>query len=186
MTDSLPTSSIQRFWDLTLTPTLPDLDGGPRLGIRPKVSLQDSIDLLLSDLATAPRQSVLILATAFLFNDHHDDAHDLIEDLKCPEGCLIHSLLHRREPDYWNARYWLRRNPNHPIYRRLTSYLKAQSMGAAEMIVFQRLTLSGVVDPIALVDECVNYAGKPDQLESLFLKRVQHAEFHALAEHLIA
>ena len=186
MSDSPTTSSVHRFWDLTQTPTMPDLDGGPRLGIRPKASLQDSIELLLAELGTAPGQSVLILATAFLFNDHHDAAHDLIEDLKCPEGCLIHALLHRREPDYWNARYWLRRNPNNPIYRHLTSYLKTQPMGAAETIVFQRLTFSGVVDPIALVDECETYARKPDQPESLFVKRVQHAEFQALTQHLMA
>ncbi len=38
------------------------------------------------------------------------------QEIDSPSGNFWHAILHRREPDYGNARYWFRRVGPHPIY----------------------------------------------------------------------
>lgn len=168
-------------------PTSPDLDGGPRAGVRSVAELRDNAALLEADFQLARREADLLRAVAFLYNDHHDEAHDLVQDLSCQDGCLIHAILHRREPDYWNAKYWFRRCSDHPVYAALTRRLpQIAGSGAAEQGLVRRLTLSGNLDPMALVDECEATAKRPGSDEAALLRRIQQAEFEELAAHLLA
>mgnify|MGYP003340330197 CR=1 FL=1 len=44
-----------------------------------------------------------------LWHDAHGDwerAHRLAQDVSTPDGAWVHAYLHRKEGDYWNARYW--------------------------------------------------------------------------------
>lgn len=64
-------------------------------------------------------------AALYLRFDSLDGAHAIINDLDSSTGSLLHGILHRREGDYPNARYWMHQAGNHPIY----NYL-AQGAGA--------------------------------------------------------
>lgn len=128
----------------------------------------------------------LLSATALLYHDHHDPAHDLVQDLGDRDGCLIHAILHRREPDYWNAAYWFRRVSGHPIYRAATPAAIRSAQSQEARAVLERLTLSGTLDPVALVRECERAAERPAAEPVGYLRTVQHLEFAALVEHLIA
>jgi hypothetical protein len=136
-------------------------------------------------------------AAALLYHDHHNEAHDLVQDHVDSDGALIHAVLHRREPDYWNAKYWFRRVGDHPVYHRVTEWL--DNPGSAPFSVGgewdadvgrsirTRLTLGGWVDPLALVDQCEELASRgSDDGSADLLRWVQHAEFEALVEHLLA
>ncbi len=69
--------------------------------------------------AAEPRAAALALA--LLWHDHWDAAH---EGVQTQEGRadfdLIHSLVHRREGDYGNAAYWLKRAGEHPAFAGLS------------------------------------------------------------------
>jgi hypothetical protein len=41
--------------------------------------------------------------------DDLDSAHAVFQQLDSPEGAYWHGMLHRREGDFLNARYWVRR-----------------------------------------------------------------------------
>jgi hypothetical protein len=58
-------------------------------------------------------------AAIYLWNDNLDSAHDLVQDLETPTGSLLHGIMHRREGDYSNAKYWFRRTGDHPAYHGL-------------------------------------------------------------------
>ncbi|TJY40993.1 hypothetical protein E5161_14870 [Cohnella pontilimi] len=58
-------------------------------------------------------------AAVHLWNDGLDSAHDLVQDLETPTGALLHGIMHRRERDYSNAKYWFRRAGDHPVYHLL-------------------------------------------------------------------
>lgn len=177
---------VPYFWSVVGTQTPPELDGGPRADVRPPSQLRDSMGLLAADFSIPARVSNLLLASAFLYNDQHDEAHDIVQDLSCHEGCLLHAILHRREPDYWNAKYWFRRATDHPAYRALTPEAAALARTPGSEALLRRLTLAGTLDPIAMVDECEAAAGNPSGEAARFLRQVQRLEFEAIVAHLLA
>lgn len=61
------------------------------------------------------------LAGLWLSHDFFDESHSLSQDLGSLEGSYWHAILHRREPDYWNSKYWFRRVPRHPIHEALNA-----------------------------------------------------------------
>src|SRR5262245_45470401 len=56
------------------------------------------------------------LSGLWLAFDFLDEAHVICQDLDTPEGSYWHALMHRREPDYPNSKYWFRRVGTHPIF----------------------------------------------------------------------
>ncbi len=56
-----------------------------------------------------------ITAGLWLYVDDLDRSHVICQDLETPTGSLWHGILHRREGDYSNSRYWMRRAANHPL-----------------------------------------------------------------------
>ena len=68
------------------------------------------------DLFPHARSPLGALAGLYLRAGAWHEAHNIAQDLDTPEGAYWHALVHRAEPDDWNANYWLRRVPDqHPV-----------------------------------------------------------------------
>ena len=184
LTDKL--SRAARFWERLAAAQFPDLGAGPRSGVLSAVTLEIRLLELNREFNLTVPTSELLTATALLDHDHHDPAHNLVQDRGDRDACLIHALLHRREPDYWNAAYWFRRVSGHPIYGMATPAVIRAAQTPQARAVLERLTLSGNLDPLALVQECERMAECPDPQAIAYLRQVQHLEFAALVEHLLA
>jgi hypothetical protein len=94
-----------------------------------------------------------------------DESHAVSQELHTPEGSLWHGLMHRREGDYWNAKYWFRQAGPHPVWERLA--VEAPRVG----FLF--------TTPAAFADVCEQSAGTgtPHERE---LERVQLLEWEVL------
>ncbi|MEM8781508.1 MAG: hypothetical protein AAGE65_01510 [Planctomycetota bacterium] len=55
-----------------------------------------------------------LLAGLFLYADDLDTAHAHAQDDATPTGSFWHAIVHRREGDFDNARYWYAKAANHP------------------------------------------------------------------------
>ena len=59
------------------------------------------------------------LAGVWLLHDYLDESHTISQRIDTPSGSFWHGIMHRREGDFSNAKYWFR--PLRP--RDKTAYL---------------------------------------------------------------
>lgn len=55
-----------------------------------------------------------LVAGLWLYVDELDKSHTASQSLDTPTGAYWHAIMHRREGDFSNAKYWLRRAVHHP------------------------------------------------------------------------
>ena len=116
------------------------------------------------------------LAGLWLYHDFLDESHTLSQEIHPNTGSYWHGIMHRREPDYANAKYWFRRVGDHPVFRALAVDAKeiaaGDSAGSAKF-----LTRQSSWDPFAFIDLCEEATGSP--LEML-CRQVQQREWELL------
>lgn len=106
-----------------------------------------TVDGALGHTSVANRQAAeACLAGAWLLHDFLDESHSISQSLDTPEGSFWHGIMHRREGDFGNAKYWFRRVGDHPVFGQL-----AERFGEWDPFDFvdqcEAATRSGQVDP---------------------------------------
>src|SRR4030095_4408136 len=141
---------------LFATPEAPELGPGQRSG----VASIDEIEAKLAKGPVAGRRQSLVRALVLLWHDHLDAAHEIVQEQENADGSYIHAILHRREPDYGNAKYWFRRVGRHACFielaRRVGSLFEVEADGGLRA----RLLPVGQWDSFQFVDLCESVAGK--------------------------
>lgn len=105
-------------------------------------------------------------AGMWLYFDFLDESHKISQDDEAdPDRNFWHAVMHRREPDPGNSKYWWRRVGAHPVLQQLVE--QAPSLGYT------------YTNPFDFVDFCerVRDSGTPDEETA---KRVQLLEFQLL------
>lgn len=92
------------------------------------------------------------LAGVWLHHDHLDRSHNVSQTIHSATGSYWHGIMHRREGDYPNAKYWFRRTGDHPVFPDLAR--SAARLTAGSGSDGERLTAGGRWDPYAFVDLC--------------------------------
>lgn len=166
------------FKTLLATPEPPELGPGPRRGVQPLAVLRRALE------DSFPGQS-MVHALILLWHDHSDAAHEICQEVGTPDGSWVHGILHRREPDFGNARYWFRRVGRHAAFpemaRRVEQMLRNRT---DDQLTPGKLVAGGSWDAMAFVDSCERATLRPDAQRILLLREIQAAEFAVLLEHL--
>ena len=109
---------------------------------KPVTSLCEKLQAFSIESAFAPHKVVdrtmaqACLAGLWLRFDFLDQSHEISQEIKTATGSFWHGILHRREPDYDNAKYWFHRVPDHPVYAPLCAAAKvAASLRDANAIL---------------------------------------------------
>src|SRR5262249_24689657 len=59
------------------------------------------------------------LAGVWLLHDYLDESHTISQGVETTSGSFWHAIMHRREGDFSNAKYWFRHVGNHPVFAEL-------------------------------------------------------------------
>lgn len=168
---------------LLATPEPPELGPGPRSGIRPIAELERELKSLPGREELPHTSRELIRALVLLWHDHLDASHTISQGIENPDGSLLHAIMHRREPDYWNSKYWWRRVGKHPCFDELGQRATALLDSRGEVDLCARLVPLGAWDPFAFVDACETAAGGAKAARQIQnLREVQRIETEVALE----
>lgn len=143
--------------ELLAEPRLPELGPG-----KPVEALRGKIEVAARDLPPA------CAAGLWLLFDFLDESHTISQDIHTPDGSFWHAIMHRREPDARNSKYWWRKVGAHPVLAELRE--RAAELGY------------DFTTPEAFVDFCEGVRGSGSADEEL-ATRVQFREWRLLFAH---
>ncbi|HEX4414380.1 MAG TPA: hypothetical protein VH107_12175 [Lacipirellulaceae bacterium] len=111
-----------------------------------------------------PDMAACCIAAVWLLHDFLDESHAISQSIDTAEGNYWHAVMHRREGDFSNSKYWYRHVGNHPVYAALAE------------------TCHREWEPFAFVDECQAVARGKSESRDLCLD-LQQVEWEVLFDY---
>jgi hypothetical protein len=165
---------------------LPGLGPAERSERRARATLDSQLDEALQSLKLAPEAQRLIRCAVLLWHDHLDAAHNIAQEIETPDGSWLHGIMHRREPDYWNAKYWFRRVGRHSATASLARHAATALVDLNAAPLAAKLIPGGTWDHLAFVDLCEQVANRPvDDPARRAALAVQPVEIRTLLAHFV-
>ncbi len=152
---------------------------------RPDAAPVAELEKLSPETFVAPREGVdrqmaqACLAALWLRFDELDRSHEISQSIASTTGSYWHGIMHRREPDYGNAKYWFHRVGRHPIFAPLAEAARALAAASDAGEAAQSLAHATEWDPFEFVDLCQQAARGKEPLARL-CRQIQEREWELL------
>ena len=168
------------------TPEPADLGPHPRAGTLSVRDVNARLDEAFRTAKLSSGSQQLIRSAVLLWHDHLDASHTISQDLHSSDGSFLHGIMHRREPDYFNAKYWFARVGNNASYpeiaQRVNAFLDSKGASALKTEVIP----AGKWDADAFVDACEAASGRRGTEEQrTLLREIQRIEATVLIERFL-
>jgi hypothetical protein len=129
-------------------------------------------------------------AALWLRFDFLDRSHQISQSIDTAEGSYWHAVMHRREPDFFNSKYWFRRAGRHELFDTLVK--EARHLAEQELATPGRQNRLGnqigflarqtTWDPLALVDLCELALDASPPLHT-FCRKLQQLEWQLMFDY---
>jgi hypothetical protein len=120
------------------------------------------------------------LAGIWLLHDFLHESHAISQQIETSSGSFWHGVMHRREGDFSNAKYWFRQVGQHPVFDELGPQIAALASSGDAVDEARLVAPAGKFDPYAMVDACQTAVRGGDDA---FCRRVQQLEWELLFDH---
>ncbi len=171
MAFTLP-ETLNRFFD---TPLAPSLGPERRADSLPVNILKEKLKTAIPQAGVSDKNVNIVQSAAFLWHDHLDESHKISQGIKGADGSFVHGIMHRREPDYSNAKYWFNQVGSHPTFPEISNRAKAVLTDSSLSYLTE-----GDWDSFAIVDAVAS--ARLGSEEYSLLQQVQQTEFEVLLE----
>jgi hypothetical protein len=123
-----------------------------------------------------------LLSGLWLYHDWLDSSHTISQSLPSATGSFWHAIMHRREGDFSNAKYWYARCMSHPVLQTMVPFANdiLHPLPADKSLL--RLTRDGW-DPNAFVDLVEQVHERPADARYAPTVALQRLEWRLLFEH---
>ncbi|HEY7116472.1 MAG TPA: hypothetical protein VH475_07800 [Tepidisphaeraceae bacterium] len=123
-----------------------------------------------------------LLASLWLWHDWLDSSHTISQGITTATGSFWHAIMHRREGDFGNSKYWYARCATHPVLKQMTPFANdlLHPLPADKSLL--RLVKSGW-DPNAFVDLVQQVEGQENDPRHHAAVTLQRLEWRLLFDH---
>ena len=120
------------------------------------------------------------LSGLWLLHGFLDESHTISQDIPSSTGSYWHGIMHRREPDYSNAKYWFRKVGDHPVFPDVLIAAVEIIENAGDDVDphIMDVCKADCWDPFQFIDLCASAANRPSM--ELHLRQIAQAEWKVL------
>jgi hypothetical protein len=125
---------------------------------------QLTVEALSPGIVADPSMGDCCLAGLWLLYGFLDESHAISQEISSSTGSYWHGLMHRREPDFSNAKYWFRQVGRHDIFPDLRVRSQELLRQSSDPMLSELLG-DPKWSPDRFVDLCASSIGQQDQAE---------------------
>jgi hypothetical protein len=131
----------------------------------------------------SPSDARACLSALWLWHDFLDESHTISQEINSPTGSYWHGIMHRREGDFGNAKYWFRRVGRHPVFGPLAVAAQEEAVLEGSSSALAAEFTSSEWDPYRFVDLCERAVKSGNERDHDLLRRIARREWQLLFDH---
>jgi hypothetical protein len=135
-------------------------------------------------LASRDDDARAMLAGLWLYFDFLDESHTISQSLESATGSFWHAIMHRREGDFSNSKYWYARCANHPALAAIAAQAgKIVNQMPADKSLLRVVAAAAGWDPRGFVDLVQAVHATPNDPRHALAVALQRIEWQVLFDH---